>query len=459
MATKALSSSFRDPSGFVYKQDGLVYRTIKNVYKEHYDYLNDSGLFKALTNQDLLIPHKEVEIGHSHQEDIYKTIEPELIPFISYPYEWSFSQLKHAALLTLKIQKIALECNMSLKDSSAYNIQFQNTKPIFIDTLSFEKYVEGIPWIGYKQFCEHFLAPLVLMSKKDIRLSQLLKTYIDGIPLDLASSLLPLNSYINPSLLIHIHLHSKTQKHFESNHKIKTKNGFSKYNFLALIDNLESTINKLQWRPICSVWSNYYENTNYTIGSLNHKIQLVSNFLQKNRSNVVIDLGANDGLFSRIASQIATSVISFDVDPSCVEKNYLLCLKKKTLNILPLILDLINPSPAIGWANEERLSLRERFNADTLLALALIHHLVISNNLSFYKIADYFSRLTKSLIIEFIPKTDIHLQKLIINRKDIFEDYSQITFEKEFNKYFIIRDSVQIADSERVLYNMETRKP
>ncbi|MCK4632380.1 MAG: SAM-dependent methyltransferase, partial [candidate division Zixibacteria bacterium] len=178
--------SFRDPSGFIFTREGTVYRQVNKSYQNDFDLLISSGLYQKLIDKKLLVSHDEVEIDSGQSELAYKIIRPEQVPFVSYPYEWSFSQLKDAALTTLRMQKIALKHGMSLKDASAYNIQFIGNRPVMIDTLSFETYREGSPWVAYKQFCQHFLAPLALMSRTDVRLSQLLRVYIDGIPLDLA---------------------------------------------------------------------------------------------------------------------------------------------------------------------------------------------------------------------------------------------------------------------------------
>ncbi len=214
------TSSFRDPSGFLFRRNEVLYRQVNHFYKEDYDCLMESGLYNALLEAELLIPHEEVDVEPIHPDKSYKVIKPELIRFISYPYEWTFSQLKNAALTTLEIQKIALKFGMTLKDSTAYNIQFKNGKPILIDSLSFEKYQEGQIWKPYRQFCQHFFAPLSLMSHRDIRLNQLLRIYLDGIPLDLASKLLPLKTRTMFSMLAHIHAHAKSQKHYEGK-KIK----------------------------------------------------------------------------------------------------------------------------------------------------------------------------------------------------------------------------------------------
>lgn len=452
-----IPASFRDPSGFLFYRDGLLYRQINLTYKENYDHLMSSGLYETLTDGALLLAHQEVDIEAAKPDKAYKIIKPEAISFISYPYEWSFSQLKDAALVRLEIQKRSLEFGMSLKDSSAYNIQFRKGRPIFVDTLSFEKYREGSPWVAYRQFCQHFLAPLTLMTYRDIRLNQLLRVHIDGVPLDLASSLLPFRTRLKFPLLSHLHLHAKSQKHFA--HKAIDMSGrkVSRLSFLGLIDNLESAVRKLKWRVQRTEWANYYEDTNYSEEALSHKKEIVARFLEETTPKMLWDLGANVGLFSRIASKRRAQVIAFDIDPAAVEKNYLECLKEGETNILPLLLDLTNPSPGIGWENAERESLLERGPADAVLALALVHHLAISNNLPLEKIADFFSKICHWLIIEFVPKSDSQVQRLLSTREDIFPDYRESVFENEFQKFFVILNCVRIRDSERRVYFMERR--
>jgi ribosomal protein L11 methylase PrmA len=450
-------SSFRDPSGFIYFQGGALYRQVNLKYKEDYERLMDSDLYRLLVNYQLLVPHEEADIQWAASGEAYKVIKPELIPFISYPYEWSFSQLKHAALLTLEVQKKSLERGMSLKDCSAYNIQFRRGKPILIDTLSFERYEEGKPWVAYRQFCQHFLAPLALMSYTDIRLSQFFRVYVDGVPLDLASPLLPFHTRLKFSLLSHIHLHARTQKHFANKPVKASQHKLNRVALLGLIDSLESAVQKLTWQPQGTEWANYYAETNYGSDAFQHKKQLVSEFLEKMnpKPQMVWDLGANTGLFSRIASSRGILTISFDVDPACVEQNYLECVRKAEAHILPLLLDLTNPSPNLGWANQERTSLLDRGPADAVLALALIHHLAISNNVPFHKIAEFFSQICHSLIIEFVPKGDSQVETLLSSREDIFSEYTQRAFEREFSRYFVINSALKIRQSERTLYWME----
>ena len=212
MNAEGLAGSFRDPSGFVFERQGELYRQVNVIHAEHYDHLVASGLYDHLVRSGLLIPHQEVEIPASEPTRAYRVLKPERIDFVSYPYEWSFGQLRDAARVTIKAQAAALDHGMSLRDASAYNIQFQRGHPLLIDTLSFEKLPEGSPWVAYRQFCQHFLAPLALMSHRDVRLGQLLRIHLDGIPLDLAVRLLPWRTRLRPSLLLHLFLHARSQR-------------------------------------------------------------------------------------------------------------------------------------------------------------------------------------------------------------------------------------------------------
>lgn len=458
MSTKVVPGSFRDPSGFLFFRDDGIYRQVNESYRENYEQLMESRLYSTLVDAGLLVPHEEVDADPVAAGISYKIIKPRLIDFISYPYEWCFSQFKDAALATLAIQKWAIDFDMSLKDASAYNIQFVDCKPMLIDTLSFERYRAGKPWIAYGQFCRHFLAPLTLMSYTSVRLNQLMRVYIDGIPLDLASSLLPMRTRLKFSLLTHLHMHARSQeKYADAQDETAKQVKMRKNALLALIDNLESAVKKLEWRPGKTEWGDYYESTNYTSASHEHKKELVTEYLDRVEPKSVWDLGANTGLFSRLAADRGIPTVSCDIDPLAVEKNYRQSKGAKT-HILPLLLDLSNPSPGIGWKNEERLSLMERGPVDMVFALALIHHLAISNNLPLPRIADFFHHLCKWLVIEFVPKTDSQVRRLLSTREDIFPDYTQEAFETVFSEYFDIAESSTVEDSERTLYLMSAKK-
>lgn len=205
-----IGSSFRDPSGFLFRRDGVLLRQVQERYRPHYEQLKASGLYAALTAEGLLVPHEERPLHEAAAPGAAYVLQPELLPFISLPYEWCFAQRQAAALLTLRVQERALAHGMTLKDASAFNVQFRGVQPVLIDTLSFERYDEGTPWVAYRQFCQHFLAPLVLQARLDVRLGALLRQYLDGVPLDLASALLPRRSWMSPAVLMHIHLHAQS---------------------------------------------------------------------------------------------------------------------------------------------------------------------------------------------------------------------------------------------------------
>ena len=452
-----LPASFRDPIGFLFSRGGVLYRQVNRAYERDYVRLMESGLYERLVKNSFLIPHVEIDQPAEQPDSFYKIIQPERVPFISYPYEWSFGQLKSAALATLTIQKRALKADMSLKDASAYNMQFVRGKATLIDTLSFEIYQEGQPWVAYKQFCQHFLAPLALMALRDVRLSQLLRAYIDGVPLDLASELLPTKTRLNFGLLTHIHIHAGAQKKY-AGEEVKSRGGsMSRQAMTGLIESLEATIQKLDWTPRGTEWGNYYDITNYSDAAFEHKKQLVGEWSARLKPALTWDLGANNGAFSRVAGENSAFVVSFDIDPAAVEQNYRQMKSDKTENLLPLLLDLTNPSPAIGWANRERDSFGQRGPSDLALALAVIHHLAISNNVPLPQLADFFAETTKWLVIEFVPKQDSQVQKLLASRKDIFPLYTREGFESAFKERFTIREAVEIRESERVLYLMERK--
>ena len=457
---KVDGGSFRDPSGFVYAKNGVIYRQINKVYKNNYDKLMSSGLYDAAVSAGVLIPHQEDKSGNTNIGNCYKVIKPQKVNFISYPYEWCFSQLKNAALATLKLQRMSLDYGMTLKDSSSYNIQFYNGSPVFIDTLSFEEYYEGEPWKAYRQFCQHFLSPLMLMSTIDVQLNQLLRANIDGIPIELTSAILPVHTYFRLPFLIHIHFHARSAKKYAKK-QIKlgsSSQRFSKNAFIGLIDSLERTVKGLRWEPVGTEWASYYEDTNYSNNSIKIKKSIVYQYIKNISPSKVWDFGANNGRFSRLASQLGIDTISLDIDPGAIEKAYLSVEQDGLINLLPLVLDLTNPSPGIGWQNNERSSLIDRGPVELGMALALIHHLAISNNIPLDKIAEFFYKCCTYLIIEFIPKNDSQVERLLASRDDIFNDYTQERFETIFDKYFVVLERELIKDTKRTLYLMKAKQ-
>ena len=456
MVWQAVEGSFRDPSGFVYTRDGTFYRQVNHSFRQPFEAFLGSGLYDELVREGLLVPHEQVGLELSATNDAYAVLRPERVGFISYPYEWSFGQLQDAALLTLEIQERALARGFTLRDSSAYNVQYQGGRPVLIDTLSFEPQVEGKPWDAYKQFCEQFLLPLTLMSTRDIRCGTLMRSYLDGIPLDLGSRLLPRRTWVSPSTVLHIHLHAWAQGRYAgaSVSSAAKGRGMSRQALLTLIKGLKSAVQGLSWRAAGTEWADYTQDNNYSQAASNSKRDLVVSYLREAGAKMVWDLGANTGEYSRAAREVAPLVVSFDLDPAAVERNYRRVRAERETGLLPLLLDLTNPSPAQGWAGHERLSLAERGPADAVLALALIHHLAIGHNLPLEKIAAYLRRLGRRLVIEFVPKSDSQVKRLMLSRPDIFPGYTKEGFEQAFARHFTIESSAPIENSERWLYCM-----
>jgi hypothetical protein len=460
MGAEALGASYRDPSGFVYTRDGTLYRQVNRVFQDRFKAFLDSGFYAELEERRMLVPHREAPLRLAASPDAVAVLEPERVDFVSYPYEWSFGQLRDAALLTLELQERALARGFTLRDASSYNVQFVRGRPLFIDTLSFEPREEGAPWSGYRQFCEHFLVPLALMSKVDVRTAALLRSHLEGIPLDLGSRLLPRSSWLRPGLLFHVHLHAWVQRRYaeqgggQAARSGGSQRGVTSTAALGLVRSLRGAIESLHWRPSGTEWAQYTEDNNYSTEAARSKRAAVQLFLQGLEARTVWDLGANTGEYSRAAREVVPSVIAFDLDPAAVERNYRGVKAENETGILPLLLDLTNPSPALGWAHRERLSLEQRGPADVLLALAIVHHLAIGHNLPLDRIASFLARVGRRLIIEFVPKSDSQVQRLLRDRPDIFPDYTLEGFEAAFRSRFGIERAVPVAESERRLYLM-----
>lgn len=449
-------SSFKDPAGFIFIAEGIYYRQVNQAGSKDYSLLMSSGLYEKLISKNRLIRHTEIDTIKSDASQWFKTLQPEQLPLISYPYEWSFDQLKDAALLTLTIQKEALNYGMILKDATPFNIQWLNSKAIYIDTLSFEKHKEGEPWVAYKQFCECFLAPLLLMHYRGNELNKLLVSFPNGIPLPIVSSLLPFKTRFHLNLYLHIHLQAKMQKK-GADDKQQNKRHLSTTQLINIIESLRHLIKKLSASCAKTTWNNYYDETILSNDYLMHKQELVKSFLTPLTFNSLTDLGANKGEFSLQFKDTASKIVAADFDASCINELYLHIKSQKLNNIFPLVIDLANPSPAIGWANKERNSFWDRINTEVILALALVHHLAISFNISFAMMAERFSQKTKYLLIEFVPKGDPKVQQLLSHRKDVFENYDQTTFENSFLVYFEILNKETIQTTNRILYLMKRK--
>ena len=453
-----LPASYRDNAGFVFEYERKIYRCINKIYFPHYSRLLKSGLYKELTYAGRLVSHEEVDTSIFSQDNLddVKIILPEQLPFILYPYEWSFDMWKDAAIVTLKVLQIALEKGMILKDATPFNIQFNKGRPVFIDTLSFEIYEEEKPWIAYRQFCECFLNQLLLMHYGHRDMAKFFIAYPDGIPLEITKSLLPVKSKFNLHVYMHIWMQSKVSSATKNNPD--SNKDFSIKKLQVLAKGLLDYVTSLTSKKDKSTWDDYYTDTIIGNEYLLHKKNLVAGFCELISFKRVIDLGANDGYFSMLLKEKADNIIAVDFDSNCVNELYKKIRKEKVLNIIPLVASLNTPSPAIGWANAERLSLTERLKADLVLALALVHHLAISNNVPFTKIAEWFSKMGNYLIIEFVPKNDEKVKQLLLHRTDIFFDYKIENFKAALSVYYNIIKEQYVGDTERILFLMKRKE-
>ena len=457
-------ASFRDPSGNVVVEDGIVYRRVTEFGEPDYQHLMRSGLYESLTTAGLLIGHQDLGQRASSTSGVERLLRPDRVPFVSYAPGWCFSQLKDAALLTLSVMLRAMPFGMRLKDANADNVQFVGSRPVFIDTLSFEQVSTG-PWVAYRQFCQHFLAPLALMSHLDPRFGRAGLAFPDGIPLELASRILPRRTLLRPCLLSHIHLHAAAERRLGRSRvpPSATRSPGARMTptaLASLLEHLAACVERQSWTPRGD-WLQYYESlSRYSEQDLARKGTLLRQWLDRIKPRNVWDIGANTGHFTRIAAEQADYVVAIDSDAACVEKLYLQLKAAGPTNVLPLVGDIANPSPGTGWANSERRSLESRGPADLVLALALVHHLSLGGNVPLAVIAEYLARLGRALIIEFVPIDDpavADMSHLLARRPHIAAGYSREGFERAFETVFRIEMKQPIADTGRALYLMERR--
>lgn len=454
--TQAGVAGSRDPAGFVYQREGQLLRQVNASYRASFERVLASGVLDELQGAGLLIPHDVAPIALAATEDAWQVLRPQRVGFISYPYEWSFSQLRDAALLTLELQSRALARGMIMRDASAYNVQFHRGRPVFIDTLSFGPYEDGRPWVAYRQFCEHFLAPLALMARRDVRLGRLHAEFADGVPLDLASRLLGASSWWRPSLMLHVHLHARAQSRY-ADAADRPRSGAARLTrsaVLRLVEQLRQTVEGLRWEPAGTPWAEYETTHGYSADASTSKERLVRELLSGISPRTTWDLGANTGRFSRIAADLGSQVIAIDGDYAAVDRSYRAERARGGEAILPLVNDLVAPSPSSGWAGLERQSLAERGPADALLALAVVHHIAFSGNVALPRVAEWFSRLGRAAIVEFVPPDDPQVLRLTAARPEATHAYDRDAFERAFARHFTIAARHPVPGTGRELYVM-----
>lgn len=450
-----LHASYRDPAGFVFRRSGRVYRRVNPVYADEYRQLMDSGLYEKLVSERLLIPHEEVE--EEGGPEYYKTLLPLQLPVISYPCEWSPDQLRDAALLTLNILRIAIDFGMILKDASPRNIQFLNNRAIFIDTLSFERYDPARPWIAYRQFCESFLFPLYLHHYFRQGINKTLAAYPEGMPAGTLLPLLPFKSRFRTGVWLHIVLPARVVTAGKAGQV-----SFDRRKLLLLVGNLEDILRGIRTEaPHAAGWSRYYSETVMSQAYVQEKEKLFREMIAAIDFGSALDLGANDGYFSKILAEKKARVIAVDDQWTCTGTLYRAAAAASPTpgeHIYPLCVDIADPTPASGFAHAERPSFTERAQCDLVVALAVVHHLVLTKNIPFGLLAGYLALLTRQwLIIEFVPISDEKASALVRDKPVFHKPYDVHAFETQLALLFSIEQKQLIPGTERILYLMRKK--
>ena len=454
-ADSAHPASYRDPSGYLFQRDGVLYRHVTRAAATDYDALVASGLYDELSRAGKMVAHQETPLrGH---EDAHRVLRPEPIEMISYPYEWAFSQLQDAALLTIDLAERALDRGLMLRDASAFNVQFRGCVPLFIDTLSFAPYRAGEPWVAYRQFCEQFLAPLAIMAFRDARLAGLWRANLEGVPLDLATRLLPRTTWLRFGLLTHLWLHARSQAFYADRPLPTRRVSVPRRSLLALLGSLRAAVRRLPPPAAPSAWADYDQTHGYAERTGRAKEETVRRWLEQLRPRRLWDLGGNLGRFSQIATALGAYAVCCDLDPAVVDAAYRRGRAEGRRDLLPLVVDLANPSPGLGWESREREALESRGPADALLALALVHHLAITRNVPLERIAHWLACLGRDAIVEFVPKQDPQVSRLLRSRQDVFDRYSREGFEAAFGERFRLGSVEPLPDSGRILYLWHSR--
>jgi len=453
--------SFRDPDSRVFTAGGRILRALSEQGAADWRALSSVSLFSELVSEGKLVRTWEVDDVLAPRDGLHggvsAVLEHDVIPFVSYPYEWTFGMLRDAALLQLELVRRAIDAGMMLKDSSPYNVQFRGGEPVFIDVGSFEQLREGEPWNGYRQFCMLFLYPLFLQAWKGVRFQPWLRGSLNGITPGECRAILSFRDMFRRGALTHVALHSRLEHRYEQRETDVRRElreaGFKKELIVANVKSLERRVASLSWRPSRSVWSEYSPTTTYDDADAARKAAFVSEAVASERPRLVWDLGCNDGHFSRIAAEAAEYVVALDSDALTVDRLYEDLKHEGSTNILPLTMDLTDPSPGLGWEGAERRPLAARGRPDLVLCLALLHHVSISGNVPVADFLDWLRGLDSALVIEFPTPEDPMVRRLLDRKRPAnHPDYRRDWFERSLEERFDVVSSETLASGTRALY-------
>jgi hypothetical protein len=464
--THAEPGSFRDPDSRVYLTPQGVFRVLSASGVEDWQALEPSRLWGELQKERRVVATEAVPAGQLPEAlptDGAAVLRHERIPFVSYPYEWPFTMLQDAALLQLELNRRALREDLTLKDASAYNVQFRGSEPVFIDVGSFEKLRPNEPWAGYRQFCMLFLFPLMLQAYKDLPYHALLRGAIDGIPPAHASAILSSRrDRMRKGVFANVSLHARLESRYAavSGREVKRdmgKAGFSKELLDANLRKLEKVVGGLRWKAGDTAWTGYGDHNTYDGESAAEKAAFVREAAARRPGGLTWDLGCNDGTYTRIAAESSDGVVAVDADHATVDALYRALRKEKRTDILPLVMSLTDPSPDLGWRGRERASLERRGTPDLTLALALIHHVAITGNVPVRDFLAWVRSLDTALVIEFPDRSDPMVQRLLSGKnEDANPDYEKASFERALEEQFEVDRSAPVSET-RTLYEARPR--
>lgn len=454
--------SFRDRDGRIAYHNQRVFRLLSESALADWHHLADLPFVQKAMRAGKLIPTHEVDLAETGLADPARiewagAVEHQRIPFISYPYEWSFQMLRDAALLTLDLLDRALQADFSLKDGTAYNVQFQGARPVFIDTGSLEPLPQGAAWVGYRQFCQLFLFPLLLQAHKKLDFQPLLRGNLEGITPAAASRMFSFRERFKPGVMTHVYLQAKLTQRYGGKQRdmrgdLKSA-GFGKQMVRNNVAGLKKLISKLQWQAAASEWGDYTQQHNYDQTDQQAKAGFVDRIAATLNPGLCWDLGANTGEFSRIAANHADYVVAADIDHLAVDRHYRLLREQKIDNVLPLVFNIADPSPNWGWQLTERSALPARGKPDLILALALIHHIVITANIPVAQFVAWLAELGGELIIEFVTRDDEMVKRLLLNKKDQYDDYGLERFEACLAEHYQIDEKLALGSGNRYLFH------
>ncbi len=454
------AGSYRDRNGRVFYAAGSVYRVLSARALGDWESLAVTRFFRDACQAGGIVATERVATADQPAAlpagDWAAVLKHGLIPFVSYPYEWSFGMLQDAALLQLELLAAALDEDFGLKDGSAYNIQWHGARPVFIDVPSFERLAAGEPWAGYRQFCQTMLFPLMLHAYKNVAFHPWLRGCLDGIEPEQCRNLMSWRDVLRRGVLTHVVLQSKLQSRYaasDRNVKAELRSaGFHKSLIEANVRGLIKTVRGLTWRQAASVWSEYATSHSYGDADQKTKQEFVSGVVRERRRKLVWDIGCNVGTYSRIAAENSDYVLAMDGDHLAVERLYQSLKAERCETILPLVANLVDASPNQGWRGAERKGLAERGRPELTLCLALIHHIVIGANVPLHEFVEWLAGLGGDLVIEFVTKDDAMVQTLLRNKRDDYSDYSREFFEQCLTQFFQIERRETISTGARTLY-------